>query len=32
VELKPLNKDYDVIDLDDEQEYKTIGILKCVID
>ena len=32
VELKPLNSDFDVIGLDSEQEYKTIGILKCVID
>ena len=25
------NKDYDVIELDRETEYKTIGILKCVL-
>lgn len=31
VELKPLNNDYNVIELDAEREYKTIGILKCVI-
>ena len=31
VELKPLNKDYDVIELDTNREYKTIGILKCIL-
>jgi hypothetical protein len=31
VELKPLNNDYQVIELDAEREYKTVGILKCVI-
>ena len=31
VVLKPLNPAYDVIELDDEQEYKTVGLLKCVI-
>ena len=31
VELKPINNDYDVIELNSEQEYKTIGLLKCVI-
>lgn len=31
VELMPLNKDYDVIELDTETEYKTIGVLKCVL-
>ena len=29
--LIPLNKDYDVIELDGETEYRTIGILKCVL-
>lgn len=31
VELIPLNKDFDIIELDDETEYRTIGILKCVL-
>ena len=31
VELIPLNKDFDVIELDKETEYRTIGILKCVL-
>lgn len=31
VELIPLNKDYDTIELDGETEYRTIGILKCVL-
>ncbi len=31
VELMPLNKDYDVIELDDSFEYKTIGILKTIL-
>ncbi len=31
VELMPLNKDYDVIELDDSFEYKTIGILKAIV-
>ncbi len=31
VELIPLNKDFDVIKLDEETEYRTIGILKCVL-
>ena len=31
VELQPLNKDYDVIELDGETEYRTMGVLKCVI-
>jgi hypothetical protein len=26
-----LNKDYDVIELDGDEEYRTIGILKCVL-
>jgi SOS-response transcriptional repressor LexA len=30
VELKPLNKDYDVIELK-EEGYVTIGVLKCVL-
>lgn len=31
VELIPLNKDYDVIELDGDEKYRTIGILKCVL-
>lgn len=31
VELMPLNKDYEVIELDDFFEYKTIGILKTIL-
>lgn len=31
VELRPLNSDYDVIELDTEREYRTIGILKIVL-
>ena len=31
VELIPLNKDFDVIELDEETEYRTIGILNCVL-
>ena len=31
VELIPLNKDFDVIELDEGTEYRTIGILKCVL-
>ena len=31
VELIPLNKDYDVIELDEDSEYRTIGVLKCVL-
>ena len=31
IELIPLNKDFDVIELDGETEYRTIGILKCVL-
>ncbi len=31
VELIPLNKDYDTIELDSETDYRTIGVLKCVI-
>ena len=31
VELQPLNKDYDVIALDGETEYRTVGVLKCVL-
>lgn len=31
VELIPLNKDFDVIELDEKNEYKTIGVLKCVL-
>ena len=31
VELIPLNKDYDVIELDADSEYRTVGVLKCVL-
>ena len=31
VELEPLNRNYEVIELDLEREFKTIGILKCVL-
>lgn len=31
IDLIPLNTDYDVIELDEESEYRTIGILKCVL-
>ncbi len=31
IELIPLNKDYTTIELDAELEYRTIGILKCVL-
>ena len=31
IELIPLNKDFDVIELDEGTEYRTIGILKCVL-
>ena len=31
VQLIPLNKDFDVIELNEEDEYRTIGILKCVL-
>lgn len=31
IELIPLNKDYTTIELDAESEYRTIGILKCVL-
>ena len=31
VELEPLNSNYEVIELDTEREYRTIGILKFVL-
>ena len=31
VELIPLNKEFNTILLDEESEYRTIGILKCVL-
>ena len=31
IELIPLNKRYDVIDLDADSEYRTVGVLKCVV-
>lgn len=31
IELCPLNKDYDVIELDKDADYKVVGVLKCVL-
>lgn len=31
IELIPLNKEYQVIELNEENEYRTIGVLKCVL-
>jgi SOS-response transcriptional repressor LexA len=31
VELIPLNNDFGVIELDEKKEYRTIGVLKCVL-
>lgn len=31
IELIPLNNDYDTIELDNDTDYRTIGVLKCVI-
>ncbi len=31
VELVPLNKDFKTIELDDESNFRTIGVLKCVL-
>ena len=31
IELIPLNNDYDTIELDSETDYRTIGVLRCVI-
>ena len=31
VELIPLNRDYNVIELDEDGEYRTIGIFKCIL-
>ncbi len=31
IELIPLNNDYDTIELDNETEYRTVGLLKCVL-
>ena len=31
IELIPLNNDYNTIELDNETDYRTIGVLKCVI-
>lgn len=31
VELKPLNPDFSIIELDEEGEYRTIGIFKGVV-
>ena len=32
IELVPLNKKYDVIEIDGDSEYLTVGVLKYVID
>ena len=31
IELKPINPDYDSIELDPTENYKTIGVFKCLI-
>ena len=31
VELVPLNKEYDTIELSEDAEYRTVGVLKCVL-
>ena len=31
IELEPLNKEYPVIELDEDLEYRTVGILKCIL-
>ncbi len=31
IELEPLNKEYPVIELDENSEYRTVGVLKCVL-
>lgn len=31
IELIPLNKEYETIELDSETEYRTVGIFKCVL-
>ena len=31
IELEPLNKEYPVIELDEDSEYRTVGILKCIL-
>ena len=31
IKLIPLNKDYNVIELDSDTEYRTIGVLKCIL-
>ena len=31
IELEPLNKEYPVIELDEDSEYRTVGVLKCVL-
>ena len=31
IELEPLNKEYPVIELDEDSGYRTIGVLKCVL-
>ena len=32
VELQPINPDFELIELDEFGEYRTIGIFKCVLD
>ena len=31
IELEPLNKEYPVIELDEDSDYRTVGVLKCVL-
>lgn len=31
IELEPLNKEDPVIELDEDSEYRTIGVLKCIL-
>lgn len=31
IELEPLNKEYPIIELDEDSEYRTIGVMKCVL-
>lgn len=31
IELEPLNKEYPIIKLDEDSEYRILGVLKCVL-
>ena len=31
IELVPMNKEYDIIELSEDSEYRTVGVLKCVL-